>query len=217
MTGLFTTRNVFNEHAALFHIYFRLKLEQAVKAFVSFVRAYSKHEASYIFRIQDLDLVGIAKAFALLRLPKMPELRKRSCQEWEDADVDWANFSYANDAQEAKRIASSANRHADEETEQLKQKRVEQRKVNSAWSKKAERKAERELRREKKARKRKWLTAKSQAPGTNQGALPKGNWQAIPEKEDDDWEELAREERMAKKLRKGTIDQETFDAEFGEV
>ena len=44
---------------------------KGAKAFVSFVRAYSKHEASYIFRLQDLDLVGVAKSFGLLRLPKI--------------------------------------------------------------------------------------------------------------------------------------------------
>jgi ATP-dependent RNA helicase DDX55/SPB4 len=61
---------------------------QAAKAFVSFVRAYSKHEASYIFRIKDLDLIGIGKSFGLLRLPKMPELKAKIKDGWEDAEVD---------------------------------------------------------------------------------------------------------------------------------
>jgi hypothetical protein len=61
---------------------------QAAKSFVSFVRAYSKHEASYIFRVKDLDLVGVATSFGLLRLPKMPELKDRDRQRWVDADVD---------------------------------------------------------------------------------------------------------------------------------
>lgn len=61
---------------------------QAAKAFVSFVRAYSKHEASYIFRIKDLDLVGVAKSFGLLRLPRMPELKDVDVECWEDAQVD---------------------------------------------------------------------------------------------------------------------------------
>ena len=37
---------------------------QGVKIFVSFVQAYSKHEASYIFPVKDLNLVGVAKSFA---------------------------------------------------------------------------------------------------------------------------------------------------------
>ena len=62
-------------------------LQQGMKAFVSFVQAYSKHEASYIFRVKDLDLVGVAKSFGLLRLPKMPELKSVDREGWEDAKV----------------------------------------------------------------------------------------------------------------------------------
>lgn len=51
-----------------------LDLKQAMKAYVSHIRAYSKHEASYIFRLKDLDLIGVAKSFGLLRLPRMPEI-----------------------------------------------------------------------------------------------------------------------------------------------
>lgn len=58
-----------------------------MKAFVSFVRAYSKHEASYIFRVKDLDLVGLAKSFGLLRLPRMPELKMANRDSWKDADI----------------------------------------------------------------------------------------------------------------------------------
>lgn len=58
-----------------------------MKAFVSFIQAYSKHEASYIFRVKDLDLVGVAKSFGLLRLPKMPELKSVDREGWEDAEV----------------------------------------------------------------------------------------------------------------------------------
>jgi ATP-dependent RNA helicase DDX55/SPB4 len=71
---------------------FYLLLQKSMKAFVSFVQAYSKHEASYIFRVKDLDLVGVAKSFGLLRLPKMPELKSVNREGWEDADVS-VNFS----------------------------------------------------------------------------------------------------------------------------
>ena len=61
--------------------------DKATKGFVSFVRAYSKHEASYVFQIKNLDLVGVAKAYGLLKLPKMPEL-KGKLNGWVDAEVD---------------------------------------------------------------------------------------------------------------------------------
>lgn len=65
-------------------------LVQAVKAYVSFIRAYTKHEASYIFRLKDLDLVGVAQSFGLLRLPRCPELKgaDREAAGWRDEDVE---------------------------------------------------------------------------------------------------------------------------------
>jgi len=61
---------------------------QAMKAFVSFIRAYSKHEASYIFRLKSLDFVGIAESYGLLRLPRMPELKSVDKSRWRDADIE---------------------------------------------------------------------------------------------------------------------------------
>jgi hypothetical protein len=55
---------------------------------VSFIRAYSKHEASYIFRLKNLDLSGVAKSYGLLRLPRMPELKDIEKSSWHDADVE---------------------------------------------------------------------------------------------------------------------------------
>lgn len=79
--------------------------DKAAKAYVSSLRAYSKHEASFIFRLADIDFHSLAIAYGLLRLPAMPEIKawqkKRESakgkekesgaeveQEWEDAAVD---------------------------------------------------------------------------------------------------------------------------------
>ena len=51
-------------------------LEKGVKAFISYVRGYQEHQCKYIFRVADLNLGQLAHAFALLQLPKMPEIRK---------------------------------------------------------------------------------------------------------------------------------------------
>lgn len=66
--------------------------DMGVKAFVSFVKAYSKHEASYVFRLRDLDLVGIAKSFGLLRLPGMFETKDIDRESWTDADVEVSSY-----------------------------------------------------------------------------------------------------------------------------
>ena len=54
----------------------RALYELGVRAFVSWVRAYSKNEVSYIFRISDLPMDGLACEFALLRFPSMPEVKR---------------------------------------------------------------------------------------------------------------------------------------------
>jgi len=52
--------------------------DRSKQAFVSYVQAYAKHECSLLLRLKELDLCGVAEgAFALVHLPKMPELRNR--------------------------------------------------------------------------------------------------------------------------------------------
>ncbi|GLB33835.1 putative DEAD-domain-containing protein [Lyophyllum shimeji] len=184
--------------------------DQAAKAYVSFVRAYSKHEASYIFRIKDLDLVGVAKSFGLLRLPRMPELKDVDREGWEDAQVDWDSFAYTDKAQEAKRVAAGAADATARELEKEKRRaaRAEKKKANAAWSAQTERKEARELRKEKKSRKRKWLkaqgAAKSAQSTDDSSKRGREEEEGREAKDDgDDWEELAREERMAKRVRRG--------------
>jgi ATP-dependent RNA helicase DDX55/SPB4 len=42
--------------------------DKSFKAFTSFIRAYSKHDASYIFRVKDLDLGKACTGFGLLKV-----------------------------------------------------------------------------------------------------------------------------------------------------
>ncbi|RKP14812.1 P-loop containing nucleoside triphosphate hydrolase protein, partial [Piptocephalis cylindrospora] len=78
--------------------------EKGIKAFVSHVQSYSKHEASYIFRLKDLPIGRVAKGYGLLRLPKMPELSGSGGQEgftpWEG---DISEIRYAEKAREKQR------------------------------------------------------------------------------------------------------------------
>jgi ATP-dependent RNA helicase DDX55/SPB4 len=213
-----------------------------MKAFVSFVRAYSKHEASYIFRIKDLDLVGVAKGFGLLRLPKMPEMKTVNRDSWQDAEISvsqprfhfisccssdcpmqWDDFKYADQAQEAKRVAAAAE--AKEEAKLEKERRqlehVEKKKKNAAWSEKLGKRQEKEKRRGKRISKKNWLKSQEVVPAMGSERLL-GKRQRNSSNEDtdapndnDDWAELAHEEKMAKRLRKGDISQKDFDTEFG--
>ncbi|KIM46161.1 hypothetical protein M413DRAFT_441228 [Hebeloma cylindrosporum] len=197
--------------------------DQSMKAFVSFVRAYSKHEASYIFRIKDLDLVGVAKSFGLLRLPKMPELRTVNRDSWRDAEISWDDFKYVDLAQEVKRVAAvaKAKEEAKLEKEQRHSEHNEKKRRNAAWSEKLGKREEKEKRRGKRILKKKWLKSQEVVPAMDSERLL-GKRQRDGSIEDtdalsdnDDWAELAHEEKMAKRLRKGDISQKDFDAEFG--
>ncbi|KIL70035.1 hypothetical protein M378DRAFT_183640 [Amanita muscaria Koide BX008] len=195
--------------------------DQSIKAFVSFVKAYSKHEASYIFRLKDLDLVGVARSFGLLRLPKMPEMKDANLENWEGAMVDWDNYSYTDKGQEAKRLAAKEKTNsaeAQKEREKRRAEKVEKKKQNTAWSDHASRKEERLKRREKRVKKKQWLKAQEDVVNNSTKTTgDKRNRDSKSSGDEDGWEELAKEERMAKKLKKGEITQTEFDAEFGDL
>lgn len=211
---------------------------QAAKAFVSFVRAYSKHEASYIFRTKDLDIVGLAKSFGLLRLPKMPELKDVDKDDWADSEIDvrslygfedllfivaqWSLYAYADKIQEAKRLAALTAKSTEEnqmEQEQRKAQRTQRKKANAPWSTNIGKQEEREVRKQKKKRKRQWLKTQAASGDTqNNVKRTREDFEEVEEDDnDEDWSEIAREERMAKKVRKGEISKREFDAEFGDL
>jgi ATP-dependent RNA helicase DDX55/SPB4 len=187
----------------------------AAKAYVSFARAYSKHEASYIFRLKDLDLIGVARCFGLLRLPKMPELKDidRTC--WSDANINWDTFAYKDKVQETKRLEKLATekKESPEVIEKRKKEKADKKRANIAWSEKIKKREVKELRKEKRVSKQKWLRATAV-----QGAGEKRE-RSEDEVDDDgeDWDDLAREERMAKKVKKGHAAQADFDMEFADL
>ncbi|XP_022096212.1 ATP-dependent RNA helicase DDX55-like isoform X2 [Acanthaster planci] len=75
----------------------RAMFEGGTRAFVSFVQAYSKHECSLIFRLKDLDFARLARGFALLRMPKMPELKGKTFPDFQTLDVDYSAIPYRQD------------------------------------------------------------------------------------------------------------------------
>lgn len=170
-----------------------------MRAFVSYIKAYSKHEVNYIFRIDDMPLDRLACEFALLNLPRMPEVkrwREKSTGPslFDDAMPDLRTFAYADKQREAQRLEALAKKDEDDSPRPTAPKPVKE-----AWSEKKRRKDIREDRREKKERKRRWLHEQAEK-------------QAEAEAEsEDDWDA---EERAAKKLKQGKMAQETFDTTF---
>ncbi|KAF2091780.1 ATP-dependent rRNA helicase SPB4 [Saccharata proteae CBS 121410] len=131
--------------------------DKAQRAFVSWVQSYSKHAASSIFRVKDLDWTAWGNAWGLLKLPKMPELKAWEGDKSLGVSVDWNSYGYKDKTREqhrkeemearAKRIAEGVDANGVKEGER-------KRKRSEAWSEKKEHKALKEVRREKKHKKK---------------------------------------------------------------
>lgn len=143
--------------------------DKAQKAFVSWLRAYSKHAASSIFRVPDLDWTLLGHGWGLLRLPKMPELKRHDFTgdrflglgkdgNTEDAVLDWENYAYASKQQEAQRqealVLARDPEHAAAREDKLAQERAKRKRNSEAWSGKHAAEDVRTDRRDKKQKRR---------------------------------------------------------------
>lgn len=129
--------------------------DKAQRAFVSWVQSYSKHAASSIFRVKDIDWKQHGDSWGLLRLPKMPELRKWDGDKTLGQSIDWENYRYSDKIREKRRREEDAKwkEAAENGTEEQQPKKRKSGRDN-AWSEQKEAKETREKRREKRAKKR---------------------------------------------------------------
>lgn len=177
----------------------RARHETAVKAYVAFVKSYSKHLAKSIFRLQSLDYVGVALMYGLLRLPKMPEARYIPSERlpedgWligEPMDMD--KYKYADPVKERARVE---NLEADKEKKiQDAKKRKQLKKQNESWSSKEKSKEAKLERKQKLKRKREELERKLMEQSSDD------------EEVQVDWKDLV---RQSKKLRQTSSVQGQF-------
>ncbi|XP_077099847.1 ATP-dependent RNA helicase DDX55 [Siphateles boraxobius] len=161
----------------------RAMFEKGMKAFVSCVQAYAKHECSLIFRIKDLDFAALAQGFALLRLPKMPELKGKTFPNFKPVTIDTDAIRFKDKNREKLRQKRLAEQKEKEKEKPLRKNFIK----NKSWSKQKIKKD----RKKKKTAKRK-LDEESDA-------------------EDEDLNELLSDTRLLKKLKKGKISEEDFD------
>ncbi|XP_046873802.1 ATP-dependent RNA helicase DDX55 [Hypomesus transpacificus] len=159
----------------------RAMFDRGMRAFVSYVQGYAKHECSLIFRVKDLDFALLARGFALLRMPKMPELKGRHFPEFGETTLDTNTIRYKDKNREKLRQKMLAE--LKERTPAPRKKFIK----NTAWSKQKNKKD----RRRKTAAKRK---------------LQEG-----PDVDDEDMKELLNDTRLLKKLKKGQISEEDFE------
>ncbi|XP_076842755.1 ATP-dependent RNA helicase DDX55 [Brachyhypopomus gauderio] len=160
----------------------RAVFEKGMRAFVSYVQSYAKHECSLIFRIKDLDFGSLARGFALLRMPKMPELRGKTFSDFEEVpDTDAICYK---DKNREKQRRKTLQQQMEKETQAPSKKNFAK---NKAWSKQQSKKY-----------KRKKMAAKRE--------LDEGS-----DVDDEDMKELLSDTRLLKRLKKGKISAEEFD------
>lgn len=131
----------------------RALFDKGQRAFVSWVKAYSKHQASSIFRVADLDWTELGNAWGLVRLPKMPELKKWDGDKTLGVKIDMSEYAYKDKVREkVRRVAmeEEKSRGPYVPTEEA----LKKRKEREAWSHKHEHQDLKEARRERRKRKR---------------------------------------------------------------
>ena len=140
--------------------------DKAQKAFVSWVRSYSKHQASSIFRIADLDWTQLAEAWGLLKMPKMPELKGWGCNDHQKLrpDVNWDEYTYKDKQREKQRKDALEDFRKNGPPPKPDVESRKKRGVSVAWSTNLERKADKEARRARKQAKRSYEQSSKMTP-----------------------------------------------------
>ncbi|XP_055347637.1 ATP-dependent RNA helicase DDX55-like [Paramacrobiotus metropolitanus] len=162
--------------------------DKSIRAFVSYIRAYGQHECSVICRVKELDLCGLADAFGLLRLPRMPELREVDTGQFTESAVDIEKIPYKDKHREKQRQEKKERGDGGREGKMRKMK-------TEAFSlAKAKKLASKERKLVKKIQRKK-----------------KG---AGDDADDGDLEELARDLRLIKKERLKKISRDAFNKQF---
>jgi ATP-dependent RNA helicase DDX55/SPB4 len=160
-------------------------LEHGTEAFIGFLRAYKEHQCSYIFRMEGLDVGAVARSYALLRLPKIKELRLKGDIDFVPDEIDTSLIPYKHKAREVAR-----------------QKRLLVQREENERKRQAEEKSNDRKRKQQEDRQK-----QQQQQQQQQKKKPKGKHQHILA----EWDELAREELLYKRFKKGKITKADYD------
>ncbi|XP_021113276.1 ATP-dependent RNA helicase DDX55 isoform X2 [Heterocephalus glaber] len=161
----------------------RAVFEKGMRAFVSHVQAYAKHECNLIFRLKDLDFASLARGFALLRMPRMPELKGKQFPDFVPVDVNTDTIPFKDKVREKQRQKLLEQQRKEKTENEGRRKFIK----NKAWSKQ----------KAKKERKKKMNEKRKREEGSDI--------------EDEDMEELLNDTRLLKKLKKGKITEDEFE------
>lgn len=187
----------------------RCLMEKGTRAFVSHVRAYSKHECSLLLRVKDLPLGAMASTYGLLQLPKMPEFKNRDTSDFPQLlDFDTNSVPYLDKQKEAVRLEKLVSYKETGVWPGLKRKLHQ--KPTESWSK------TKQLKDEKKDRKKKRKEAKVlKRLNDKETAVPKKQRRRKGGLSEQDMAELVRDIAVLKKFKKKKLSNEDYDREMG--
>ncbi|KAG5671579.1 hypothetical protein PVAND_001772 [Polypedilum vanderplanki] len=180
--------------------------DKGTQAFVSHIKAYSKHECYLILRLKDLDLGKVATSYGLLRLPKMPEMKDEFKKSFigPTTEVNVNDLKYKN---KQKQEAYKAKQEIYQTTGEWPGKKI-LKKSNESW---AETKKKKELRKEN--RKKRQEAKKSMREAKDNGEHVNNKRKNKYTQEDLD--ELAKDIRAIKRFKKNKISKEELDEQIG--
>eukprot|EP01024_Parvocaulis_polyphysoides_P023399 TRINITY_DN21633_c0_g3_i2.p1 TRINITY_DN21633_c0_g3~~TRINITY_DN21633_c0_g3_i2.p1 ORF type:complete len:492 (-),score=104.06 TRINITY_DN21633_c0_g3_i2:128-1408(-) len=164
-------------------------MDKGKKAFVAFVRGYKEHHCRFIFRLEELDAVKLAKAFGLLQMPKMPEIKRlKNVREFKSSEIDINSIPFKDKAREKQRRRLLQEKQQDES--QKKQQQIQRRKEDKQQKRDSQ-----------------VIQAIRQ--------LPKRQRNKLQDREEEKF--LQDEYRLLKKLRTKKISEEQFDEATGMI
>jgi ATP-dependent RNA helicase DDX55/SPB4 len=181
----------------------RAALEKGTQAFVSYVAHYSEHSLSYLFRVSELDWIGLFKLFALLRIPKMKEFRdekilRKLQNEFQQVDQEIINqIGFKDQEREVKRqqlmiTGAEFNRNRKQELLGKNKQLKEERRLQQKQIRKMEFDGE-------------------QPPHQDNITKKKKKKRSHQQVRNEEWDEFADDTRMIKRLRKGKISEQEME------
>lgn len=178
----------------------RTILESGSTAFISFLRAYKESLTPFIFQMKNLDIGSIARAYGLLRLPKIPETRGGikggKPIVFEKTEFDTGTIPFTNKSQEEARQRRIEKKKVEQESmidniEPTEHDNRSMKSMKSSMTKKS------------------WVPADQYIPPEEKRKRKKR--QSFTQKFQDEWKELAEEESNYRKFKKGKISSKDYD------
>ena len=158
--------------------------DKANRAFVSYFQAYTKHECKWVLKLKDLPFGEIATSMGLLKMPKMPELKKLKVTGFvNDKLLDFNDIKYKDKQKETSRQKKLEVYRETGNWPGMKPKPM----TSKAWSEKQDAKDKRLARKRKKQLKSEALEA------------------VETEETENDFDDLEDDFRVLKKMKKGKV------------